>query len=174
MSGSKTSGIVLVKRVCALALGVATLTIGMIAPASAATTITRATTVSPIADQGLTDDCRPGITGTLTGTETVRFQEVTSQGDHQIATVTDAISITWSDGSYTIGGSVDHISFNFVGGGTIVFTTAHEDSGDTYSADGVFLFRGTFHLVERITLVDGQIKNVIDSGHFHFFGGPCA
>jgi hypothetical protein len=174
MSGSRTSGIGFVKRVCAVSLGVATLTVGMIAPASAATTVTRETTVAPIDAQGLTDDCRPGITGSLTGTETVKFQVVTSQGDHRILTVTDVINIAWSDGSYTVGGSVDHISINVVGGETIVFTNAHEDSGDTYSADGVFLYRGTFHLVERITLVDGDIKNAIDRGHFHFFGGPCA
>ena len=107
------------------------------------------------------------------GTETLKFQEVTSQGDHKIATVTDVLTITWSDGSYSVGGSVDHISIN-VAGGVIDFTNAHQDAIDTYSADGVFLFRGTFHLVERITLVDGEIKNAIDSGHLHFFGGPCA
>lgn len=169
---AQSTGIGFVKRVCAVSLGVGALTVGMMAPASAATTITRDVTVTSFADQGLTDECRPGITGTIAGTETVKFQEVTSQGDHQIGTVTDAFRITWSDGSYSDGGSVDHISVN-VGGGTIVYTNAHADSLDTYSADGVFLFRLTLHLVERITLVDGEIKNAIDRGPFHVFGGSC-
>jgi hypothetical protein len=154
-----------------VSLGVATLTVGIIVPASAAG-ITRQTTVMPINDQGLTDECRPGITGTLTGTETIKFQEVTSQGDHQIGTVTDVINITWSDGSYSTGGGVSHISVTS-GATAIAYTNAHQDFVDTYSSDGVFLFRLTFHVVERITLVDGDIKNAFERGRLHVFGS-CA
>jgi hypothetical protein len=171
---AQPTGIGFVKRVCAVSLAVAGLTVGMMAPASAETTITRDSFVSSFTDQGLTDDCRPGITGTIVGTDTFKLQELlTSQGRHFIGTDTADVAITWSDGSYSMGGSVDHVSFT-TGAGATEFTGAHEDSLDTYSADGMFLFRGTFHLVERFTFADGEVKVQIDSGHFHFFGGPCA
>jgi hypothetical protein len=52
-----------------------------------------------------------------------------------------------------------------------VNTVAHEDSGNTYSADGVFLYRSTFHAVERFTITKGDVTRVeFDRGHFHFFG----
>jgi hypothetical protein len=77
----------------------------------------------------------------------------------------------WTDGTYTIIESIDRFSFNAVGNGTTVNTVAHEDSGNTYSADGVFLYRSTFHAVERFTVTKGDVTRVeFDRGHFHFFG----
>jgi hypothetical protein len=61
-----------------------------------------------------------------------------------------------------------HPIFGFLG--TTVFTLAHEDSGNTYTADGVFLFRGTFHLVEHFTVTDGVIRVDFVRFHLHFFG----
>ena len=48
-------------------------------------------------------------------------------------------------------GSVDHFAFN-TGQNTTVFSLAHNDFGDTYSASGEFPFRLTFHSVERVTV----------------------
>jgi hypothetical protein len=141
-----------------------------VVPASAASTVMRGTTESPIAATGLTDDCRPGITGDLSGTEVVDFQSVeTPQGFHVVGTTTDTGRIDWSDGSYTIIESVDHFSLNS-GRQTTVFTLAHEDSGDTYSASGAFLFRLTFHSVERVTVTGGIPHAEFEQGHFHVFG----
>lgn len=141
-----------------------------VVPASAAATVIRGTTESPIADTGLTDECRTGITGDLSGTEVTDFQSVeTAQGFHLVGTTTDTGRIDWSDGSYTIIESVDHFSFNS-GRQTTVFTLAHEDSGDTYSASGAFLFRLTFHSVERVTVTGGIPHAEFERGHLHVFG----
>jgi hypothetical protein len=143
---------------------------GNAVPASAAATVIRGTTESPIADTGLTDDCRPGITGDLSGTEVVDFQSVeTAEGFHIVGTTTDTGRIDWSDGSYTIIESVDHFAFNS-DRQTTVFTLAHEDSGDTYSASGAFLFRLTFHSVERVTVTGGIPHAEFERGHVHVFG----
>jgi hypothetical protein len=78
--------------------------------------------------------------------------------------------IDWSDGSYTIGGFTDHVSFTASRTGTTVFTNAHADSGDTFTADGVFVYRGTFHIVERMTVTNGVVRVEFERGRFHFFG----
>lgn len=160
----------------ALALG-ATALIAVVAgtasaaPAAAAAIVTRDSITSTASDTGLLDECRPGITGTIVGTDTFSFQTVeTSQGFHFVGTDSGTGRIDWSDGTYTLVDFTDHISFNAVAKGTRVFTNAHEDSGDTYAADGVFLFRGTFHLVEHFTVTDGVVRVEFERGHFHFFG----
>jgi hypothetical protein len=162
------------KRI-ALALGVAALLAipagtALAGPASAAIVI-RDTITSPIFETGLTDDCGLGLTGTLVGTDVVSYQSVeTSQGFHIAGTIIDTGRIDWSDGTYSIIESVDHFSFD-VGRGTTVFTNAHEDSGNIYTADGVFLFRGTFHLVEHFTVTDGVVVRVdFVRSRLHFFG----
>jgi hypothetical protein len=47
---------------------------------------------------------------------------------------------------------------------------AHRDFGDTYSASGEFLFRLTFHSVERVTVVAGIPHAEFERGHLHVFG----
>jgi hypothetical protein len=140
------------------------------APASAAAVVTREAITSPFSESGATDDCRAGITGDVSGTETVEFQSVeTSTGFLLHGTTTDTGRIDWSDGSYTIIESVDHFSF-VAGMQTTVFTNAHADSGNTYTAAGVFLFRLTFHIVERFTVTDGVTRVEFERGHLHIFG----
>jgi hypothetical protein len=143
----------------------------MTAPASAAAIVIRDTVTNDFSETGLTDDCLPGVTGTLQGTGVVTSESVeTSRGFHVSGTAGDTGRIDWSDGTYTIIEAVDHFSFNAVGQGTTVFTNAHEDSGNFYTADGVFLFRDTFHTVERFTVTDGVVRVEFERGHFHFFG----
>jgi hypothetical protein len=141
------------------------------APASAAPIIIRDTVTSPIFETGLPHDCRPGLTGTIVGTNVLSFQSVeTTQGFHIYGTTVDTARIDWSDGSYTLIHSVDHFSFNAVGQGTTVFTEAHTDSGDFFSAAGVFEFRNTFHEIEHFTVTNGVVRADVNKGHFHFFG----
>jgi len=139
------------------------------APASDGVTIFRGTSTTPIFDSSLVDDCRPGITGTLVGTDVFSFQEVDrALGFEFDATDSATGQITWSDGSYTIVESVDHISINHELE-TREFTDAHEDSGNTYTAGGVFLFREVFHEVDHRTLIDGVVQVSFERGHIHFF-----
>ena len=134
-------------------------------------TVTRDTVTTPIFETGLPDDCRPGLTGTIVGTDVVDYQSVETAGHFHITlTDTGTARIDWSDGSYSIVGSVDHLSFN-TGPGTTVFNTAHQDSGSTYSADGVFLVKLTFHIVEHVTVTDGVVRTEFAIGRLHVFGG---
>ena len=143
----------------------------MTAPASAAPIIIRDTVTSPVFETGVPHDCRPGLTGTIVGTEVLSFQSVeTLQGFHIHGTIVDTARIDWSDGSYTLVKSVDHFSFDAVGHGTTVFTETHTDAGDFFSADGVFQFRDTFHEIQHFTVTDGVVRVDLERGHFHFFG----
>lgn len=152
------------------ALGAVAASVVLVAPASAAATITRETITSPIFVTGLPDECRPGLTGTLNGTNVLDYQLVeTKRGYHIISTETDTGRITWSDGSYAVIESVDHHSNN-VGTGTREFTTAHVDSANTYAADGTFLYRMTLHVIEHRTIVNGVVKVEFDKRRFHTFG----
>jgi hypothetical protein len=138
--------------------------------AAADAVVIRDTVTTPIFETGLPDDCRPGLTGTIVGTDVVDYQSVETAGHFHIAlTDTGTARIDWSDGSYSIVESVDHQSFN-TGLGTTVFNTAHQDSGNTYSADGVFLFRLTFHIEEHFTVTDGVVRAEFAIGRLHFFG----
>jgi hypothetical protein len=140
-------------------------------PASAAATITRDTITTPIFEPGQTDDCRPGITGTLIGTDVFTFQRVdTTLGFHVDSTETDSGTITWSDGSYSIIESVDHVTRNIFETGMRVRTTAHQDSVNTYTADGVFLYRLTFEEVAHLTFIDGAYTVRFDRGRLNSFG----
>jgi hypothetical protein len=163
------------KEIARRLAGAALLTIAagtaMTAPASAAPIIIRDTITTPIFETAV-HDCRPGVTGTVVGTDVLSFQSVeTPQGFHFEGTFKDTGRIDWSDGSYTLIESVDLTSFNAVGQGTTVFTNAHTDAGDFFSSSGVFEFRDTFHLIEHTTVTNGDVTRVdFERGHFHFFG----
>ena len=140
-------------------------------PASAAAIVTRDTVTGTATEAGILDDCRPGITGTIVGTDVFTFQTVEAAGGfHFVGTDNGTGRIDWSDGTYTIIGFTDHLSFTAARTGTTVFTNAHEDSGDTYTVDGAFLYRGTFHTVERMTVTNGVVRVEFERGRFHFFG----
>jgi hypothetical protein len=141
------------------------------APNAGSATVIRTTITTPVFETGLSDDCRPGATGTLTGTAVTTTQSVeNANGFHITGTNSGPGRIDWSDGTFTLIQSVDHFSFNAVGKGTTVFTNTHTDSGDFYSVDGVFQFRQTFHEVEHFTATDGVVRVDFSKGHFHFFG----
>jgi hypothetical protein len=157
-----------VATVLAVALGTATAS-----PASAPAAVMRQTFTFPLSDTGLTDGCHPGLTGTLAGTGTVNVQSVqTSTGFHVEGTEIDTGRVDWNDGSYTIIGSTDHVIFEFMPG-TSVHTTAHVDFGNTYSADGTFLFTVTFHQIEHFTITNGVVTRV-DFVMNHVQGGQCS
>ena len=160
-----------------LALGAAALLAisagaGMATPASAAAVVTRDSITTTLSDTGIPDDCRPGITGTIVGTEVFSFQSVeTAEGFNIVGTTSGTARIDWSDGTYSILEGVHRFSFDAVGKSTTVYTeTITKDLGDTYTADGVFLFRNTFHHVEHFTVTDGEVTRVdFERGHSHVF-----
>jgi hypothetical protein len=154
-----------------VALGAAALSLALVGPASAGAMLTRGTVTMPFSESGLPDDCRPGITGTIVGVGTVTYQTVrTAEGYHVVQTWADTGRIDWSDGTYSVIESASHVTFYDALNGTSVETAAHEDSGNTYSADGVFLWRVTFHVVEQVTVSDGVLRVEFARGRFHIFG----
>ena len=80
-----------------------------------------------------------------------------AQGFHIIHKETGTVRIEWSDGTYTDAEWVDHLTFN-TGGGTEVFTDAHQESGNRYTADGVFISQSTIRFVEHSTVTDGVVR----------------
>ena len=152
-------------------LGAAALLL-VLAPASAAATVTRTTIATSSFETGLTDDCRPGLTGTLVGTGTITFQRVdTPQGFHVDSTDSGTGTITWSDGSYSLIFAVTRSTRNIFETGMRVRTETHYDSVDTYTADGVFLSHSTFQETQHLTFEDDVYRVRFDYGHFHFFDG---
>lgn len=154
----------------AAALLATALIAGMATPASAATVI-RETITLPFSESGAPHDCRPGVIGEIRATDVINVQTVeTSTGFHVNGTSIGAGRIEWSDGTHTIIEWQSQSSFHAIGQGTTVFTQAHKDSGDTYSAGGEFLFHGTFHLVEKLTVTDGVPRVEFVRSHLHIFG----
>ena len=157
-------------RRCAPILGAVALSIAIAGPASATTTVGGGTITSPILESDLPNDCRPGITGTLVGSDVFHYHQVqTAQGYHLEATETSSGRITWSDGTYSLIESVDHSAFN-AGSRTTIFAVAHEDSGNDYTVAGVLVSRVTFHEVEHVTVTDGVVQVSFDRGQVHHFG----
>jgi hypothetical protein len=133
-------------------------------------TVTRETFTDVFSEQ-VTNDCGLPLSGTLNGTGVTTTQSVdTGHGFRITGTSTGWGRIDWSDGSYTLIDSIDRFSFDAVGKGTTVFTETHKDSGDFYSADGVFKARQTFHEVEHFTVTDGVVRVDMTKGHFHVYG----
>ena len=143
----------------------------MTAPASAAPIIIRQTITTPIFETGLPHDCRPGLTGTIVGTEVVRSQSVeTLQGFHIHGTIVDTARIDWSDGSYTLIHSVDH------------FRSTRSDKAPrcsrtrtriraTSSRPAVCSNFGTRSMRSSTSqLPIPSSESIWNKGHFHFFG----
>jgi hypothetical protein len=157
--------------VTATALLIVATAAALAGPAMGSATVIRETFTSPLSETGIPHDCRPGITGTLAGTDVIQIQSVeTSTGLRFHGTTVDSGRIDWSDGTFTLIESVDHFSFNALAKGTTNFTNAHKDAGDFYSADAVFQFRDTFHEVEHFTVTNGVVRVDLSKGRFHFFG----
>lgn len=141
--------------------------------AGSAPTIVRDTITTSFSETGLTDDCRAGVTGSINGIDVIDYHSVEdANGFHIAGTEGGPGRIDWSDGSYTLVESLNHFAFNVVGRGeTVVSNLAHFDSGDTFAADGTFLFRLTFRSVEKLTVANGVLHVEFERGHFHVSGG---
>jgi hypothetical protein len=144
-------------------------------PASASAIVTRQTFTYSFSDPPLADDCHPGATGTDVVNGTINLQRVeTADGFHVTGTDVASGRIDWSNGGYTIIGSTDRFAVN-VPAGTTVYTDAHTDFGDDYSAEGVFRFHFTGHGIEHITMTNGAITRVtFERDHGHIFGFDCS
>jgi hypothetical protein len=108
------------------------------------------------------DDCRGGLPGTITGTDTVKGQfEDTyppTQGFYFRGTDNGTYRIAFEDGSYAIGSYTVH----FTGGGPInpqgtsfdTSTSTVLDTATVYQADGTQLGREIIHASDHVTAED--------------------
>ena len=158
-------GVRIMKRVRRLALltAAAVVAVGataaMTASASAAAVVTRGSvTTIEVPEPIQSDNCG---TGMISGTDTFTYTSVQTPtgGSHIAGSDVANGRIDWSDGSYSLLGSTDHSAFN-VAAGTVVYTEAHVDFADNYSADGVLESQGTFRSTEHITVTNGVVVRV--------------
>jgi hypothetical protein len=147
--------------------------VGGAAPAAAAPpAIINGTLAIPFTDPGpFPDDCRPGITGSAEGTDTITFHNVRGDNAWHVNYVIESTStVTWSDGSYTLIDGRSHGTWlRSVAPGW--FTFREHEVGDTYSASGAFLFRTTFKYVERAYLDDSGVVTKFEKVFTNAFGG---
>jgi hypothetical protein len=143
------------------------------ATAASAATVVRETITLSVSESGIPDECRPGITGDVSGTDVLEYQSVeTATGFHVEGTEGGPGRIDWSDGTYTLIDSVDRFSFN-AGKGATAFSLTHVDSGDLYAADGTFLSTITFHEVQHFTEANGVVRVELERAHFSTSYGDC-
>ena len=110
------------------------------------------------------DDCRPDLSATFTGTEVIAGQRVEtpppSSGFRLDGSITDTFTVQFSDGSYGVGESSDRFAGPFVINGpsqqtaTSVVTFAHVDTVTVYDAGGQVIGTQTFRVIEHITFTD--------------------
>ena len=144
-------------------------TLGTAAQAGAAT-VTRETFVNPFTEPGV-DDCRPGITGTVSGTDVLDVQGVeTDNGFHLKGTSVGTGRMDWNDGTYSLLSWKTEFTFQVPRESTTAYHEAHVDYLDTYAADGTFLFHEAFRVVERFAIVDGEVSQDFHKITVHFHG----
>jgi hypothetical protein len=113
------------------------------------------TTTSP--DQSI---CT-GLHGTTTNTATVVGHYVnTGRTFHFEGTLTQDYRSDWSDGTYTISNTPDHMSFN-TNGGDSVHTESQMDQGTVYAADGSVIGTVTVKTLSHITVHDGNVVSMV-------------
>ena len=154
----------------AVAVLLATLaTLATSAPAEAGT-VTRETFVVPFTEPGV-DDCRPGVMGTVTGTDLIDVQSVeTANGFHLKGTSTGTGRIDWNDGTYALISWKTEFTFQAPREGATAYKEAHVDYLDTYAADGTLLFHEAFRVVERFAVADGVVSQDFHKTNVHFHG----
>lgn len=149
-------------RLCRLACLIAAALLLPAGTAHAEATVLRFEFTTPFTDFVPSDDCRPDLSATVTGTEVLVGQRVeTPSGGFRLhGSITSTFTIQFSDGSYGVGESTDHFAAPFVINGpgqesaTSVSTFAHVDSVKVYNSDGQVIGTATFHSVEHITFKD--------------------
>ena len=132
--------------------------------AQAEATVLRFEFTTPFTDVVPSDDCRPGISATVAGTEVLVGQRVEtpppSNGVLLHGLISATVTFQFSDGSYGVGESTDRFAAPFVVNGpgqdTAIsgFTFAHVDTVTVYDAGGQVIGTATFRLVEHITFKD--------------------
>jgi uncharacterized membrane protein len=135
---------------------------------AAAATVTRETFVMPFAEPGV-DDCRIGVTGTVTGTDVIDVQSVeTANGFHLKGTSSGTGRIDWNDGTYALLSWKTEFTFQAPREDATAYQEAHVDYLDTYAADGTLLFHEAFRVVERFAVTNGAVSQDFHKTNVHF------
>lgn len=150
--------------------GLVLLLVAASAPAVVAesATVERGTETTPIVD---TFYCQGWPDGTLIGTDVVDYQSV-SRGDAFHVTGTDSATFRADGpaGMYAIGGSLDR--FILDGGPGFVYNNVHHDWATVYGADGQFLWKADYRLVEGLKISpDGTVR--VEFARVVFDNAPC-
>jgi hypothetical protein len=125
--------------------------------AAGAAEITRFDITFPV-DEVDPADCFDG-TAHVTGTERVVGQRV-DLGDNNFrlhGTLTDAITVAFSNGSTGVWTTQEHFSF-VLRGDDAVSTNVHRDTTAVYDSNGQFIGQVSFRIVEHFTTAGGVVR----------------
>lgn len=151
----------------ALLISVVLAAVAMLVPpanAQAQATVLRFEFTSSFTDFVPSDECRPDLSATFSGTEVLVGQIVEtpppSSGFKVQGSITSTFTVQYSDGSYGDGESSDRFAAPFAIKGpsqqtaTSVATFAHIDTITVYDTSGQVIGTQTFHLTEHITFTN--------------------
>jgi hypothetical protein len=134
------------------------------AMAHAEATVQRFEFTTPVTDFVASDECRPDVSATVSGTEVLVGQRVQTPPPSSAFTlhgsITTTLTVQYSDGSYGVGGSTDRFAGSGLSVGstldalTSVVTFVHVDSITVYDANGQLISTQTFRAVEHATVRD--------------------
>jgi hypothetical protein len=115
----------------------------------------------PIADTA-TDDCRGGLAGTLTGTDSVTGQFEDTYPPHQgfnfHGTEAGSYRIDFVDGSYALGSFTSH----FEASAAFASTSTVVDRATVYTSSGVLLGTEVIHVVDHVTSESDIVRVTFD------------
>src|SRR5262245_52677089 len=114
------------RKIFSTAVVLASIAVLGLATAAIAGTVTRETFVVT-GGESVVDDCRPSVTGNVTGTDTVAVHSVeTAASFNQKGTSSGTGRIDWNDGSYTLVSWKTEFTFHASGDDTWTYHEAHK------------------------------------------------
>jgi hypothetical protein len=126
------------------------------------------TFTQPISDTFSDAPCADGLTGTLTGTETVSAHYTNNPTFFHIeGTNTQTYRIDFSDGSYALGSYLEHFAEAAnSGSGTLKLndTSVERDVATVYAADGTPIGTVTIWVTSHTTFIDANQNGQVDEG----------
>jgi hypothetical protein len=132
--------------------------------AQAQADIVRFTTTVPLPTVGALPECLDATVGTQVGTETSVGQLVdTGTTFHAHGTSSLDYTVTFEDGRYVIGSSVEHFSFT-AAGPMVVFTLPISEMRTIHSADGQPIGTVRIHAISHMTYRDANGNEEPDPG----------
>jgi hypothetical protein len=120
--------------------------------------------VQPLPTETSLPECLDDTVGSQVGTEATTLQVVdTGKTSHVTGTATLTYTVTFDDGRYVTGSSVEHFRFN-ANAPLTVSTVVITESRTIFSADGEPVGKVKIHALSHVTLQDANENGSPDPG----------